>query len=296
MRLSIAGYQDKIAVYERDGQWFLFDGPRHASTVIVKPAPMRPQLATLPANEHLCMQLARRVGLEAAPTRLVHVPEPVLLVRRFDRRAESGRVRRLHVIDGCQALGLAAAMKYERPYGDEVAVRNVRDGVTYAKLFGLLQHSPRPALDRETLLRWAIFQVLIGNTDAHGKNISFFCGVDGLQVAPAYDLMCVPALKNAGLSDTYAMAIGDAFSESELTPLEWANFAKNCGLPGRLVSQRVRQLAVRVLDRVNEVADEGRRNGVPDDVVESVLSSIQPICRRQAELAPEIAVVDDDLL
>ena len=115
VRLSIAGYQDKIAVYEREGRWYLVEGGRLASTEIVKPVPMRKQLATLPANEHLCMQLARRVGLEAAQTRLVHVPEPVLMVRRFDRVETEAGVRRLHIVDGCQALGLAVSMKYERP-------------------------------------------------------------------------------------------------------------------------------------------------------------------------------------
>ena len=106
MRLSIAGYQDKIAVYEREGRWYLVEGGRLASTDIVKPVPVQPQLASLPANEHLCMQLARRVGLEAASTRLIHVPEPVLLVRRFDRVEAADGVRRLHIVDGCHALGV----------------------------------------------------------------------------------------------------------------------------------------------------------------------------------------------
>jgi serine/threonine-protein kinase HipA len=111
VRLSIAGYQDKIAVYERDGRWYLVDGGKLASTQIVKPAPTRRQLAHLPANEHMCMQLAARAGLPVAQTRLLHVPEPVLLVRRFDRVEEGDAVRRLHIVDGCQALGLAVAMK-----------------------------------------------------------------------------------------------------------------------------------------------------------------------------------------
>jgi hypothetical protein len=41
------------------------------------------------------MALARAVGLPVARTRLVHVPEPVLLVQRFDRVDEGERVRRL---------------------------------------------------------------------------------------------------------------------------------------------------------------------------------------------------------
>ena len=85
VRLSIAGYQDKIAVYEHDGKLFLVNSGPFASTVIVKPVPTRPALAALPGNEFMCMQLARAAGLPVADTWLEHVPEPVLFVKRFDR-------------------------------------------------------------------------------------------------------------------------------------------------------------------------------------------------------------------
>ncbi len=286
VRLSIAGYQDKIAVYEKGGEWFLVDGPRLASTVIVKPAPANPKLASLPANEYVCMQLAQRVGLDVATTRLVHVPEPVLLVGRFDRVEEDAGVRRLHVIDGCQALGVSVAMKYERAYGDGRDVRHIRDGVSLPKLFGLLDASPQPARDKQSLLRWAIFQVLISNTDAHGKNVSFFYDVRGLRMAPAYDLVCAPALNHGQLSNTYAMAVGDAFSETDLNALEWAHFANQCGLPIRLVSQRLSQLAARVLDSLNDVVADTVRAGVAADVARAVAQTVSTTCRRQLEIAP----------
>lgn len=288
VRLSIAGYQDKIAVYERGGKWYLVDGHRLASTVIVKPAPTNPQMVTLPANEYVCMQLAQRVGLDVAPTRLVHVPEPILLVSRFDRVEEESRVRRLHVIDGCQALGVSVAMKFERAYGDGRDVQHIRDGVSLPKLFGLLDLSPQPARDRQALLRWAIFQILINNTDAHGKNVSFFYDIGGLRVAPAYDLVCTPALGYNQLSDTYAMAIGDAFREADLTALEWAHFAHQCGLPIRLVSQRLGQLALRVLDSLEDVLGDCVRAGVAPDVAQGIAENILATCRRQFEIAPQM--------
>lgn len=291
VRLSIAGYQDKIAIYQLGDQWYLVDGPRLASTVIVKPMPARPQWAGLPGNEYLCMQLAQRTGLDVALTQLVHVPEPVLLVRRFDRIEQDDRVRRLHLIDGCQALGLSASMKYERPYGDNLDVRNIRDGATYAKLFGLLEQSPQPAGDRQALLRWAIFQVLIGNTDAHGKNVSFFCGVEGLRLAPAYDLVCMPALGNNQLTDTYAMAIGDAFIEADVSAFEWASFAKVCGLPLPMVSRELERLAARVLAQLSDAAVDAHRAGVPEDVIGAVKKVVQTNCARHATMAKDIVRV-----
>ncbi len=294
VRLSMAGYQDKIALYQRGDTWYLVDGPRLASTVIVKPLPARPQWAALPYNEFLCMQLAQRAGLAVARTQLVHVPEPVLFVRRFDRVEQPDRVRRLHLVDACQALGLSAAMKYERPYGDAPEVRNIRDGATCAKLFSLLAHSPQPALDRLALLRWVIFQVLIGNTDAHGKNLSFFCGVDGLRLAPAYDMVCMPALASGRLSETFAMAIGDAFTQAEITPLEWAAFAQACGLPLALVSRELERLPAKVMAQLPAAEDEALRAGVPQAVIDSVRGVVEPNCTRHAGMSGAVRRVPAD--
>ncbi len=288
VRLSIAGYQDKIAVYERGDEWFLVEGPKLASTVIVKPVPLRAQLQSLPANEFMCMQLAHAAGLAVPRTRLVHVPEPVLLVTRFDRIEQADRVARLHVVDACQALGMSVSMKYERPYGDNPDMRHIRDGVTHAKLFGLLDQSPTPARDKQALLRWVIFQVLIGNTDAHGKNVSFFCGIDGLRLAPAYDMVCMPALGDPQLSPHCAMSIGEAFSASELSPFEWASFADDCRLPLRMVSQQLKQFATRVRDSLPAVASTVREAGVDDGVARAVAETVRGNCERWIAQAPAV--------
>lgn len=288
VRLSIAGYQDKIAIYEHDGRWYLVDGGRLASTQIVKPVPVRKQLANLPAIEHMSMQLAQRVGLPVATTRLVHIPEPVLLVSRFDRVQAGDEVRRLHIVDGCQALGLAVGMKYERAYGEAVEVAHLRDGASLPKLFALVDQSPLPAVDRLGLLRWVIFQVLIGNTDAHAKNVSFFCDERGLRLAPAYDLVCMNAL-DAGFSNTYAMAIGDAFSEDQLTAYEWAHVAFLCKLPFRLVSHELGALAEKVLGVIDELAQASAKDLVPEAVSQRFRDVVVGTCTRQVEHVKQIA-------
>jgi serine/threonine protein kinase HipA of HipAB toxin-antitoxin module len=68
-----------------------------------------------------------------------------------------------------------------------------REVIVQGGLFKVLtqainQHSLQPAVDRLVLLRWAIFQVLIGNADAHCKNLSFFVHPSGVRLAPAYDI------------------------------------------------------------------------------------------------------------
>jgi len=288
VRLSIAGYQDKIAVYKKENQWFLVDGPQFASTHIVKPIPQRSQLASLPANEFFCMKLAGQVGLAVADVELEYVPQPVLFVKRFDRIDHGTFVKRLHVIDACQALGYSVAMKYERPYGDSRDVKDIRDGVSYQKLFHLINQSASPAKDRLALLRWVLFQVLIGNHDAHGKNLSFFMNDRGLQLAPAYDLICIPVLKDEALSANFGMAIGDAFTENEINQAEWLAFAHDCGISPNLVTNTLLDLTQAILKALPKIAILSRENVIAEEVITTICNAISTICLRQQAVAQHI--------
>lgn len=288
VRLSIAGFQDKMALYRSAVGWAIVEGVDLASTHILKPEPVSSALAGLTSNEFVCMRLAKAAGLPVAPVELIHVPEPVLVVTRFDRLAREGRIERLHIIDGCQALGLSSGFKYERPYGDGRDVRQIRDGASLPRLFALLADTAQPAAQRLQLLRWTIFQVLIGNTDAHAKNLSFFSGPEGLSLAPAYDLVCALAFDRQALAATYAMAIGDAFSEDELCPYEWANFAETCGLKPKLVGRELTRLSKATLAALDRELSEAIRLGAKAEPVAMLEQVIRTSCRRQIEMAPEI--------
>lgn len=287
VRLSIAGYQDKVAVFIDQGRWFLVEGPTFASTHILKPQPTRAPLADLPYNEFACMRLAKAVRLPAAEVELVHVPEPVLVVERFDRKRHGGGVDRLHLVDGCQALGLPVGHKYERPYGTRGDVARVRAGASLAALFRLTATFAAPLPAALALLRWVIFQVLVGNTDAHAKNLSFFCGPEGLSLAPAYDVVC--ALAYAGQFDqTLALAIGDAFDYSELSPYEWANFAQQCELQPRLVARELKALSTRLIDALDVVLAEAQEQGAPHSLLEALRETIEGQCRRHLGFAADV--------
>jgi serine/threonine-protein kinase HipA len=253
---------------------------------------VNPGLAGLVNNEFFCMRLARNIGLPVAPVKLVHVPEPVLEVERFDREKLTERVRRLHIIDGCQALGLSAGFKYERPYGDGPDVQAIRDGASLAQVFEFLEKSQQPAAQRLQMLRWVIFQVLIGNTDAHAKNISFFTNEGGFWLTPAYDLVSTLAFDNAKLEDSFAMAVGDAFLESELNPYEWANFAAGCKLRPRLVSVEIKKLVDRILGQLELTVKETRNDGADPDVIGNVCDVIHRMCGRHQAIGPEVLKVD----
>ncbi len=291
VRLSIAGYQDKLAVHETaPGEWALADGPALASTHILKPDPLNPQLAGLTSNEFYCMRLAQAAGLAVAPVTLWHIPEPVLLIERFDRlRLHTGAIQRQPVIDGCQALGLAVAAKYERPHGDGRDVREYRAGASLPKLFEVLKCSARPALERLALLRWVIFQVLISNTDAHAKNLSFKTGPGGLSLAPAYDLVCAHPYADLNLADTYAMAIGDAFDPAALCAYEWANFAKQADIPVRLLQHELTRLIKQTTQARQHIGAIAVNEGAEARVVHAISEHIGKQCKQLSNMVQGIA-------
>ncbi|MEO8152501.1 MAG: HipA domain-containing protein [Rhodoglobus sp.] len=249
VRMSIAGVQDKLMVYldrplDGGGGIFLVEPPL-ASTHILKPEPGRPATPHLVVNEHFCMSLARRMGLPAAEVSIYRTPRPVLVVGRFDRVAVQGAegpaVQRLHIVDACQASDLPASYKYERNFGSGEHVRNIREGVSFEVLFDRVEQTVNKAAARLTLLRWALFQFLIGNSDAHGKNFSFFVRRQGLEPAPWYDLVSV--VQYPDIDHELAMAWGDAFSLKEVGAFQLADFAQRCKIDRRLLQREATRLA-----------------------------------------------------
>jgi serine/threonine-protein kinase HipA len=277
-------------------EWSLVDGGRLASTHLVKPEPVRQELAGLTTNEHFCLELARSVGLSAAESRLMHVPEPVLVIKRFDRELTPDGVIRRHTIDGCQALGLPVSLKYERAYGSGRDVAHFRDGATHQKLFDLVQaHSAQPLVERRKLLTLAIFNVLIGNVDAHAKNVSFFSSRAGLSLAPAYDLISRHGYE-APIDTSYALAIGDAFSSDELSPFEWAQFAVAAGFPPRYIGAELGRLTEAVAKSLASVREEVRAQGGNDALIGRLCAGIESECQRLRLMASEVSRVDPALL
>ncbi|WP_347987641.1 HipA domain-containing protein [Methylomonas sp. AM2-LC] len=297
VRLSIAGHQDKIAVLEKHGHWYLVDGDQLASTHILKPDPIQSRLKGMTINEFACMKLAKAVGIPTAETNMLWIPEPIVLIQRFDRVIQADHIQRLHCIDGCQALGLGVSMKYERPYGDGRDVQHIREGASLPKLFALLdQASSKPAVDRVGLLRWAIFQVLIGNTDAHGKNLSFFMDAGGLSLAPAYDLVCCLLYAEDRIADTLAMAIGDNFNPTDLSAYDWALMAQECRLNPKLVSRELKQLANKISTVWPKLQIELIQNGAKQPILDGIGGILLRQCEHANNIAAEIPKVSPKLL
>lgn len=176
-RMSLAGAQQKLAVVYRDGRFFEPEG-RTASTHILKPDHPDPVYAHSVANEWFTMSLATMLGLPVPSVTRRHVPSPVFVVERFDRRpGPASEWERLHAIDACQLLNISRTFKYSEG--------------SVSRLAELARLCRVPAVARNRLYAWLVFNVLVGNTDAHLKNLSFLVTPQGIELAPFYDLVGV---------------------------------------------------------------------------------------------------------
>ena len=252
-RLSLAGVQEKLPVLLKDGVLGLADG-RLSSTHILKfQTKKNPHIVI---NEYICMSLARKIGLDVASVTLhKYGTHPVLMVERFDRAVRSnGTIERLHIIDGCQMLDLPPSYKYEKNFGSGRDVAVIREGASFAKLFHAAKACEVPATAKLRLLDWALFNLIIGNSDAHGKNISFFIKKSGISVAPYYDMLSI--LMHEGIDHELAMGYGDEFDANQILGYPLRAFAADTGLNPKLVSSRLKILCSKVLDALGtDIAD-----------------------------------------
>jgi serine/threonine-protein kinase HipA len=240
LRLSLAGAQSKLPVVIVDSQVAL-PGANQPTTHILKPPITRFPGTT--ENEALAMQLGAACGLPVAPVEARTLgSRPYLLVTRYDRRlGPDGRVSRLHQEDLCQALGIVPERKYA-----------AEGGPTFKVAFELVRRATtRPALAILALLDAAIFNVIIGNADAHAKNFSVLYD-DGLQLAPFYDLLSTVAYP--ALSPTFAMKIGGCGTLDEISSSTWPKFASEIGVATPFVRGRVQALTDAAREHVDRTA------------------------------------------
>jgi serine/threonine-protein kinase HipA len=243
LRLSLAGAQDKIAVTFL-GESVALPLGNTPSTHIIKPEPERfPGLA---ATEWFCMKLAQASGLNVPDTSILQVGKtPCILVQRYDRSVSAdGFIRRTHQEDFCQALGYPPEHKYQQEGGPLI-----RDCIAL-----LREWSSVPALDIPTFLDGLIFNMLIGNADAHGKNYSLLYNGGARRLAPYYDLVCTVAWPE--LSKTPAMKIGRSESIESITPVHWKKMAEESKLGWPMLRDRIRQLAQVVGENIRPTMEQ----------------------------------------
>jgi serine/threonine-protein kinase HipA len=146
---------------------------------------------------------------------MLRVPEAAYVVERYDRLLAAGNIVSLHQIDGCQLLGHGSGWKYERSGGL----------VSIPLLVSALRSLGVRGIDLLQFQRWVMFNYLIGNSDAHAKNVSVLIDDKGFRLAPFYDLLCVRAYGDTGL----ALFMGDEMTFDAVGHHSWEALCADCG-------------------------------------------------------------------
>jgi len=229
-RISVAGVQDKLPITIL-GETFGFGSGRLASTHILKFSNDK----ELVFNEYLSLTLAAATGLNVANSIIKNIgDEEVLFVTRFDRDyVDETYIKRKHIIDGCQALDLPVSYKYEQNLGNSRDVKDIREGVSFKKVFSLINLCSVPILAKKALITWACVNLCLGNSDAHGKNISFMVAKNRFELAPFYDIVNISVYQEA-YDNGLAMAIDDEFILEDLTAFDFSEFCLELGISKKL--------------------------------------------------------------
>ncbi|PIR16082.1 MAG: protein HipA [Elusimicrobia bacterium CG11_big_fil_rev_8_21_14_0_20_64_6] len=269
LRLSLAGAQEKIPVYLKDGQIFLPRGS-NASSHILKPAMTR--FANTVQNEAFCMMLAADSGLPVPKAVIREGRQRAYLIERYDRRlAPDGKLLRIHQEDFCQALGVDFSRKYEAEGGP-----GLKD------CFALLdKHSSEPILDKRNMLKAVVFNYLIGNCDAHAKNFSLLLDDDAVRLTPFYDLVSTKVYGT--LSPKFAMRIGGQLRGEWVTKENWLKLADEAAVGSKAVLSICEELGETVPVAADKLAEQFLPKYGGEEIVRQVIEHIGTMSKSMLE-------------
>ena len=138
-------------------------------------------LKELPANEHVTMAIAKRIGLDVPPFSILQVdPEDskklIFAIKRFDR---THRKTPLLKEDMCQINQIKSSNKYSGSY----------EGIAKS----IQKFSSAPKIDLHKFYQRLLFCYFIANADMHLKNWSLLENEKGSEgrfiLSPCYDLL-----------------------------------------------------------------------------------------------------------
>lgn len=261
LRLSLAGVQDKAAVCIIDNKIAL---PQHGcpTTYILKPA-----IHGFPGiveNEYFCLKIAKQIGLTVPHVEIKKIKDiTYLLIERYDRKITDNKVERIHQEDFCQALGIISRNKYQHDGGPSLV-----------DCFSLLQKTTQPAINRMMLAEGMVFNFLVCNMDAHGKNFSLLHTTSSnLELSPFYDILCTQVYPN--LSSKMAMKIGNQYQADEVFARHWQKLCNdiNYSYPA------IKQLIYKQAQLIMTIAEKEKRllieQGWDNEILSQIIDRIE---------------------
>jgi serine/threonine-protein kinase HipA len=227
--------------------------------------------------EALGLALARAIGLDAVQASLVDVAgHKMLLLERYDRHVKNDHLQRLHQEDFCQALGYPGELKYEAGGGPSLA--------QFARLVRQQLRLGPSAV--QALLDWVAFNAVIGNADAHAKNLALLCDRDGRRhLAPFYDLVPTIAISERLVDRKPALRIGASDRIDNIGAEDLRGFAKAAGYASGFVLKRVSAIAAAVIVHADDAAQTLVKQGADPERIAHAIAVVRANAERLRALA-----------
>lgn len=275
VRLSLPGVQHKVALYLANGIFHLPENGAPSSHILKVPITTLPGVAGTVENETFTMDLARLAGLNVPDVELQIIGDvPVFLTKRFDRyQAPDGTLRRILQEDICQLMGLEPTIKYQNAGGPslEDCANSIR------------RYSSDSLADIEQLIRWALFNVMIGNADAHAKNIAIMQQGGGVRLAPFYDLLST-SVYGASLDSGLAMSIGREYEPEKISRDNISQFAEFLDVKLRIVQKVGRNLVERIMSSSGTAVQAHLKSYGESGVVRSIADQVMERAKTMNQL------------
>jgi len=259
-RLSLAGAQSKFAVHKSGYQYYRSDD-QHPTTHIIKITNKR--FPNLLKNELFCMKLAEIMQLNVPKVELKETEgRPYLEIERYDRRrklvngevsglsnfisAQGSRIERIHQEDFCQALGVVSDKKYQTGGGPSLRhCYRVIDEFSEAKL-----------TDIKRFVEWIVFNYLIGNTDAHAKNLSLLHNDGTIMLAPFYDLLSTEVYPEKLVDHQMAMLINGKGKYDSVRPKDFIALFEQLGLNATNMMKSLRDKFINIVSAAEDLREQ----------------------------------------
>ena len=263
-QFSLAGAQPKTALLFENGRWGIPSG-RTPTTHILKPP--TGHFDGHAENEHICLGLARALGLPTASSHVMRFGDEIaIVVERYDRMRIGNEIIRVHQEDICQALGVMPTKKYQNEGGPGVA-----DVVEL-----LRTHSHAREEDVSAFIDAIAFNWLIAGPDAHAKNFSLLIsGGPRVRLAPLYDIASILPYDDIDLQKVkLSMKIGGEYRLRDVQLNEWRKLARDVRIDADALIVRIAAMADRLPDELSTVRARAQGEGLDQPIIERLAARL----------------------
>jgi serine/threonine-protein kinase HipA len=276
-QFSLAGAQPKTALLFQNDRWGIPSG-RLPTTHILKPP--TGQFDGHAENEHICLMLARSLGLPSAQSKVMRFKDEIaIVIERYDRQRKGNDIIRVHQEDVCQALGIMPTKKYQNEGGPSAS------GI--AEL--LRTYSTDRQDDLDTFVAAIGFNWLIAGTDAHAKNFSLLLSDRRVRLAPLYDVASILPYDEFDLQKIkLAMKIGGEYKLNQIGLRQWQKFAREMRIDATELIESLVAMAKQLPDDVNAARARGREEGLKETIIDRLATQLVKRageCQRMLESA-----------